>query len=512
MEQAKEVGAGGFFFPTVYRESKPKVVELLGKGEVDLIETSRLSLADQFMAFIIHSKFLEFADRTYPNPRKKNQIPVWFVISCQFILRLNPEKAYSALGVLLKSGPILSRIGFNVGAPLGFNDKNKYPRETPVHQDSVRKFFKDTNPAEMRQWFREDLQKWFRQMECFDTSGVFILDQTHLVVPDNTNYQDAVRMPVDEHGQRYKNLNELTQEQKKALPYHPCYTLSTLLHLSHQHQAFHVAGYEFGPGNEDELPQAEKLIKAFFRCNKPGSMKLLIVDRGYISGSFITWCKTTYGVDVLVPLKTDMEQHKDALAISEFKDTVWTTISTVQQGSEYKIIRACTIEDIQLWDECQVPLFVTVVAIEEYSQSKGLVKNKFCLCSTKKFNSADQVVAAYQLRTNVEECFRQLKNDWHIHNFPSPDRSLLEAHVGFTLLTYSLLQLYLMRQDLQEDTNKFLSSLRREELNFRNNLIVYAGNSFGYFSIKEYSLLISQLTPEARDRFNHNISIATHQQ
>lgn len=508
----QEIGAGGFFFPTVYREAKNKVVALLQQGKVSLVETSRLSLADRFMAFILQSEFLTFADQSYPNPRKKNEIPMWFVISCQFILRLHPEKAYSALGTLLKSGPILSRIGFNVGAPLGFNDKNKYPRETPVHQDSVRKFFRDTDQAAMRKWYCGDLQTWFRRMGCFDSSGVFILDQTHLVVPDNEHYLDAVRMPVDEHGQRYKNFDELTPDQRKTLKYHSAYALSTLLHLSYKHQAFHIAGYEFGPGNEDELPQARKLLLSYFQHNKPGAMKLLIADRGYISGEFITWLKTQCHVDVIIPLRKDMAIYQDALAISAMPDTKWTPLSHVDDIRKARIIRACTIDNIKLWDECQVSLYVTVVEAEQKGEDDEVLKRKFCLCSTKKFDSPHPVISSYQLRTNVEECFRQLKNDWRINRFPSPCSSLLEAHVSFTLLTYSLLQLYLMRSDLQSQTNRFLSSLRREELNDKNDIIVYADQYFGAFSAKEYSCLINQLNPEVRQLFTDNLNASPHQE
>lgn len=507
----QEVGQGGFFYPTIYRESKDKVVQLLKRGEVRLVETSRLTLADQFMAFILQTEFLKFADKSYPNPRRKNEIPVWFVISCQFVLRLHPEKGYSSLGVLLESAPVLSRIGFNVGAPLGFNEKNTYPRKTPVHQDSVRKFFKDTSPKAMRKWFIGDLQKWFTRMGCFDQSGVFILDQTHLVVPDNKNYEDAVRMPVDEHGQRYKNLDELSSEQKKALKYHPCYTLSSLLHLSYKHQAFHLAGYEFGPGNSDELPQAKTLLTQFFTQNKKGLIKLLIADRGYISGEFITWLKTEHEVDTLIPLKKDMAQYQDAIAISEMPDTKWTTFSQKDYGPNSNITRACIINDIKLWDTCSVPLFITVVETQDTDDEGALVTRKFCLCSTKKFEAPHQVISSYKLRTKVEECFRQLKKDWMISRFPSPSRSLLEAHICFTLLTYSLLQLYLMRHDLQKSTNKFLSTLIREEINSKNNILVYAHKFFGAFSTKEYSLIINNLNQEARDLFNSNISNAIHQ-
>lgn len=442
MGEGERVGQGGFLFPRVYRESKARVTEYLRRGEIDLVEHSRWSLADEFLAFILKVDFLAFADQTYPNPRRKNEIPVWFLITCQLVLRIHLEKAYSVLGALLKSGPVLSRVGFNITAQLGFNDKNRYERETPVHQDAVRKFFKDTDPQELRYWFNVHLQRWFRRQGCFDTAGVFILDQTHLVVPRNSNYSDARYMPVDEHGQRYPGLSEMTDEQRKALQYHPCYTLSTLLHLSYKKNAFHIASYDFGPGNEDELPQAEHLMRDFFQTHRKGTMNLLIADRGYLSGDFITWLKKEYEVDTLIPLRKNMEQHLDAVAIAEMPETEWVTVTHVGDKEDYRMVRACTIDDVCLWDKCKVPLYTTVVEIERTTGDDGGVQtNKFVLCSTRKFDSPHVVVDSYRLRQRTEECFRQLKNAWKISDFPSPCRSLLEAHVGFTLATYSLLQL-----------------------------------------------------------------------
>ena len=111
-------------------------------------------------------------------------------------------------------------------------DKNKKERQTAIHADTARKFFKDTNQYDIRKWHREDLQSWFRIQRAYHHQGIFILDQSHLVVPDNENYIEAVKMPVDEHGQLYPNLKSLTQEQKNALVYHRCYALSTLLNVS----------------------------------------------------------------------------------------------------------------------------------------------------------------------------------------------------------------------------------------------------------------------------------------
>jgi len=503
------IGQGGFLFPDVYKESKDKVVAALHRGELDLVTFSRWHLADEFFAYVLGSKFLEYADKTYPNPRKKNEVPVWFQVSCQLLLHSLGYVSYKALDALLSAGPILTRVGFNVVAPIGFNDKNEYERTTPVHQDAVRKFFKDTDPLSMRRWFSTDLQRWFRTQSMYDSQGVYILDQTRVVVPDNPNYQDAVRMPVDGHGQLYKNYYELSAEQKKALPHHPCYTLSTLLHLNFKKEVFHFAGYEWGAGNVDELPQAFKIIDTFFRHNDPGTMKLLIVDRGYVCGKFITYVKTTYKVDVLVPLKTSMIQYQDALALAKIDNAPWVTVH--ERGSlisdPSRSVRACTIEKIDLWDECKVPLYTTVIEdIRLDDEHENFVTRYFVLVSTRRFETPHAVIKSYSLRSKTEECFRQLKLAWNLASFPSPDRSLIETHVNFTLITFCLFQLFLSMEQNSRATKRMITSLEREHVTLKDALVIYANGYFGVFGSKEYFQLISDLSEDARRKISANLA------
>jgi len=503
------LGAGGFPFPTVYKESKERVSKLVQRGVLDLVDISRWNIADEFMAFILERKLLPFADRTYPNPRRKNEVPIWFLVSCQLLLRALGEVSYQALTPLLSAGPVLTRVGLNVLAPIGFNDKNRYPRATPVHQDAVRKFFKDTDPHAMRRWFNIALQRWFKQQRMFDeANGTYILDQTHVVVPDNPNYEDAVRMPVDEHGQRYAGFNDLTEEQKKSIPYHACYTLSTLLHLNFRKQTSHVAGYEWGPGNEDELPQARILIDRFFTDNGPGAIKLLIADRGYISGEFITYLKRIYQVDVLIPLKRSMEQFRDAVAIATMPGTKWTV---VQKRGDYRKdltreLKATTISDIKLWDECKVPLYVTVIEESKTDDETGArLVGHFALASTRTFNTPAEVLSSYALRGRTEECYRQLKLSWNLADFPSPDRALIEAHVSFTLLTFCLFQLFLAENHSGVRPSRMLTALRREHQKLGHSLVFYADDYFGVFGQREYLGLLLNLSEEVRNKLKNRI-------
>jgi hypothetical protein len=79
-----------------------------------------------------------------------------------------------------------------------------------------------------------------------------------------------------------------------------------------------------------------------------------------------------------------------------------------------------------------------------------------------------------------------------------PNKSLVEAHVLFTLLTYTLVQLYLNKKQLSELANKTISTLQKEEQMGINNVVVYSGNYFARFDLDKYTDVILDLTDEAR--------------
>ena len=196
-------GTDGFYFPIVYQKNQKQVDASLSQGEIDYADLTKWSFPDEFLCFVWERKLLAFINSTYPNPRERNEVPIWFLICCQFVMRLHQTGHYHHLGFLLNSGSLL------------------------------------------------------------------------------------------------------TPEQRQGLIYHPCYTLSTLLNVAMEHPQFHVASYELGAGNEDELVHAKKIVPEF--CNKfSGVMKLLIIDRGYIDGEFIGKIKRDHHVDVLIPLRKNM--------------------------------------------------------------------------------------------------------------------------------------------------------------------------------------------------------------
>jgi len=499
---ATKIGRGGFFLPAVYKKAQRDVESALEEAEIDYTDLTQWNFPDEFLCFVLDMGLLDFVDRTYPNPRVNNEVPIWFLISCQFLMRLFQTGRYHHLRYLLNAGSLLTRFGFNVGTKkIGFNDKNKYERKTALDADRVRKFFKDTSPTEIRAWYCKDLQQWFKGKRALDSHGLFILDRSHLVVPDNPNYRDALKMPVDEHGQWYSNFSTLTQEQKKSLIYHPCYALSTLLNVAPNKTTFHIAGYELGPGNEDELTQAERLIHSFCQKN-PGVIKELIVDRGYMSGEWIDKLKSHFNIDVLIPLRKNMQAYTDAIALAQMNDN-WHTIKRQLDDSnktQYKM-EVCTVKEINLWGKVKQKIYATVSRCTNWDEkNQAYVEHFWVLASTKHYRRPELAVERYRLRSQTEERFRQLKHSWYITDFPSPHAALVESHVCFTLFTYSLLQLYLRRNDYQQKTKRLITTLRCDESMGKDAVLIYSKDKYGVMDLDDYTARVAGMQDSPRAR------------
>jgi len=498
----KKVDSNGFYLPLVFKKDQTYVTEKLEAAEIDYAELTKWSFPDEFLCFVLDMGLLDFVDQTYPNPRINNEVPIWFLITCQFVMRLHLTGRYHKLNYLLNAGSLLTRFGYNIGSKhIGFNDKNKKKRITAIHPDTVRKYFKDTDRDEIRQWYRIDLQKWFKNKRAFDSKGIFILDQTHLVVPDNPNYKEAVKMPVDEHGQLYAKLGKLTDEQKKGLVYHPCYTLSTLLNVGFDRETFHVAGYELGPGNEDELAQANRLVTDI--CEKhPGLIKELIVDRGYIDAEWIKKLKQEYKIDVIVPLRKNMDAYENAKSIALLQDN-WECVE-LQKDHTGRVLskkEITTVNDIELWTDETVKVHTAVIRDIEWDESdEKHIERFFVLLTTRKYNDPSNILFRYRLRVLTEERFKQFKRGWYIADFPSPHASLIESHVCFTLFTYSLLQLYLRRKNLKNKTNKFMQTLQADERVGKDSVLVYAQDKYGVFDLDDYTVRVARMEDEPQEQ------------
>ena len=531
----------------IFEENKPFVLQSLGNGDFDYIESASEVYEADFFRFIKARTILDKLADTYPTPRKKEDVPLWFYISSNLSMRLHGVHSFNAFPMVVRSGGMLNAFGPKAGRKVvhpdngdvtivceGFNKKNHYDRETPCDQDFLRKVAKDTDADALMRWFCEDVVGVFRKQRAFDKEGIFIGDASYLFVPDNPNYEGSVKLLFDEHNhpvssEQYKKMPE---EQKTHCQWRRCYKMVTLLHTNRTQDFYFFVAVKVVQGNDHECPILYRLVKQFVGTVGKGVMKRLIMDRGFLDGEAISICKKEYGIDILIPIRRNMDIYEDAMALFQLPEVDWVRCEepekvvkeTVRPRPETIIKRekkrqeklrkikqekpaippeetlvyreAAVIDQFRSWSSCTVPL--SVVANKEiYADGHEKI---WLLIDTKDVKDPREERQEYHLRIATEERYRQVKCFIDLTKFTSRAFSMVTNQVVFTMLAYNLLQLHLFRQRRSELNQKTLPHIRQQLLPSDNHIIVYYQNYYALFRPFELVQFVVELPEEPRKK------------
>ena len=178
---------------------------------------------------------------------------------------------------------------------------------------------------------------------------------------------------------------------------------------------------------------------------------------------FLSGSSHIYTIDIVIPLRKNMEMLRFGiqLAQSEFCPDQWKVYQTYKKNHTTYTEEVICIPDTYTWDECEVSLYLSLMKVT--SSDKNEEPEYWGLATTYKPKNGKDIFDTYKLRSKIEERYRQHKHFWNLHKFSSPSMNLMETHVAFTLLTYSLLQLYLNKHHLTDLANKTINTLREEQ-------------------------------------------------
>jgi len=333
----------------VFEQNKPFIVQSFREGDFDYMEGASEVVEADFFRFIKAGEVLDELAKTYPNPRKKKDVPFWFYIASNLTMRLHGVHAFHDFPMVVRSGGMLQAFGPQAGRKVthpetgdmtihceGFNHKNHFDRQTPCDQDYLRKVAKDTDAQALMSWLGEDGVRVFQRRDAFDREGIFIGDSSYLFVPDNPRYEGSVKLLFDEHNHPVskEQYDKLTAEQKSRCRWRRCYKMVTLLHTNRRLDFFFFVAVKVVSGKAHECPVLYDLVNKFVQVAGKGLMKLLILDRGFLDGEAISLCKQQYGIDILIPIRSNMDIHADALALFQLSDVDWAECKSPQEEAK----------------------------------------------------------------------------------------------------------------------------------------------------------------------------------
>lgn len=300
----------------------------------------------------------------------------------------------------------------------------------------------------------------------------------------------------------------------------------SLLHL--RGKSYVYAALAIVPGNAHELPVLYKLVDDFVGRVGPRVLKRLILDRGFIDGARIAYCKNVLEVDVLIPLKKNMDLWKDAWALSE--GLTWEprivplppkpptpkrpgVIERRERTRQQTLARKkaqepppdpatvltaselCPIKGFQ-WAEADVPLHIVALR-ETYADGH---QDRWALMTTENFTDPQSPPREYARRTTIEERHRQLKCFYDLTDFHSRSFNAVSAQAVFVLLSFTLRQ-----WQLWKDGRETLSACHPEEIQTRLNLehqfvVIHLGHAYAQLPLITFTREVLELEPVARSK------------
>jgi len=535
----------------VYEYDQDYVLDCFRNGEFDFVDGVSEVAETEFFRYIGAKKILGNLAETYPTPREKEEVPLWMYVASNLSMRLHGVHSFHAYPYVIRCGGMLNAFGPKVARKTkhpetgdvtlscnGFNDKNTYDRQTPCDQDYLRKLARATAPEQLHRWFNRDVMQVLKQHRAFDAEGIFLGDASYLFVPDNPNYEGSVRMLFDEHNHPVDS-KEIGPEKKARCRWRRCYKMVSLVHTNRAGDYFLYAGLSVIAGNRHEGPILWGLVDAFVEAVGRGVMKQLILDRGFLDGKQIGRCKQEHGIDVLIPLKKNMDVYEDVLGLVRARKVKFEPYSppppkppvnpkptrvpreiqqrekkrqkTLQQRKESAppppadkvLIRSeiASIRDFRTWPSCPVPLNVTVNQ-EHYADGHT---DTWMLVDTGNSGKGACARDDYRLRTGIEERHRQLKCFVDLMEFTSRKFSLICNQVVFVALCYSLMQLFLLRIKRADLNRRTEPQIRRQLMPTDSFIIVYYCNRFALFTTAEYTEILLTLSAEASKKILEKI-------
>jgi hypothetical protein len=468
-------------------------------------------------------------------------------------MRLHGVHGFHSYPYVVRCGGMLSAFGPEVArktthpdsgdvtlACRGFNDKNDYDRQTPCDQDFLRKLAKDTKPEALEGWFNVDAARLFKKHKLFDQqAGVWIGDASYVFVPDNDAYEKSARMLFDEHGHPVEaaRLEDASGEVAAHYQWRRCYKLVSLLYVDRSREFSLRVAMRLVPGNEHECPVFYELLEKFVADVGEGTIRRLLLDRGFIDGEKIAHCKLKLGIDVLIPVRKDMDIYHDVLGLlrlrkskdkfSEYQPPKRPPVDaprlphSPEPVRERELERQKTLqerkaalppvparevllrsevagfENLRSFTTCSVPLNVIVnrdVFADGHVQTWMLLDTR----PLTRANGPGVRRAEYAIRTDIEEGHRQLKCFWDLTRFTSRAFSLVLNQVTFVLLAYNLLQIFL--RDQRQPPLSRRSRTRQLDLTLPTAtvVIIYVDNRFVTLTPLEYTEILLTLGEDAR--------------
>lgn len=349
-------------------------------------------------------------------------------------------------------------------------------------------------------------------------SGALWIEYFNLVAKEmlkctkNTNVHilDCVKIPVNLKNSRYELSTVTNYEGEKIRGY----KLGVMRRVT---ESGGLIEYIIdGTVKDNDLKLVEEKIS---KLDLIKENEIVIMDRGFIDIEFILKLHRRK-VKVIIPAKSNMTIYQNAVK-EAIKRNKWKKHPNAKRKEQEIAI----VEDLKgIWvpkkDRTKKP---GKAKSEEISFnacviriSKRELKNKKIAEALKKDNNMDdenyvyivilstdrkmsdsEIVRNYEQRPEIEEDFRQIKDQWDLSTFTSTKYKYIMCHICMVLLGYNIFSMYKGTEEGEEYRNRNMKSIEKQQgIKFYGKgevfMMAISNKLFGLYGLGEFLLIFSE--------------------
>ena len=122
--------------------------------------------------------------------------------------------------------------------------------------------------------------------------------------------------------------------------------------------------------------------------------------------------------------------------------------------------------------------------------------------------TAREIIKTYELRWEIEEDYRQLKDFWMLGDFKSTKINVITFHIVCTLLGYAMYQIFLTTTEGEAYGGKSLPVLiKKYKVKKPTSVIIYAGEFFAIFAFLDFLHLYSKAPPGIKENLDRVLAM-----
>lgn len=434
-----------------HKIEREDILERIREGKIDGAPLSTSSLVDEIILSMKKNEIISCLNKAFPDKRADNAVvPFDLLFALAIAAKMRVHTSLTDIPFALTDHRTLAELGYSL------RDTDRDMGKSLMTEGAIRALVGKYTADEFLAGYNAFVQSQIcPKMDL--VPNIHILDCTKIEVNmKNNNYENA-GIGVDSDGKAAKG-----------------YKLSTLRGIVNDTGI--IEDIRFGQIQDHDLALSREMILTS-PCLKPGD--ILINDRGFISREVMNELKTSRAVDTYIPLKENMQAKEMAVSCAKLENN-WEPHPNRKRESQ-KIAFVTNLGEHWQSDcpEEDVDFNACVVWDQEADEH-------FVFVTTDLSKSAAQIIKTYELRPEIEEDYRQLKDFWKIEDFKSTKYNFIMFHIVFVLIGYLFFQLYTMLPGGEQWARKSLPIvLKSYQPKAQGYVVVYSGDCFGVLSLVE---------------------------